>query len=280
MKLLNEWLHSDSDLVRRNGEACLFSLLKPFYDHSKIQNSQLENKLAEVVNKLVHSENPSVRRILISITQKLISFLRAKMGSYGEESKVQQCIKLMNENLKKLMDVFESDTLNLCFMFYVIFDYISFPNESLLEEGSAYRETLSTTPSLFLDGKMIINFHLLHLVDLAILRHIFLGLPCRGFSSLRLTLLHLIIHKFGQEKIDLENELFGMRFFRGLLNDTNPKIAYHASGFLLTQMQKERPDEYQSILTSLLAKAQETNDEQMLANPYMQIQEMISLSKK
>jgi hypothetical protein len=67
----------------------------------------------------------------------------------------------------------------------------------------------------------------------------------------------------------------GMAFFRGLLADRNPDIAYYASRFLLDELQAERPEQYTAMLNALLSKAQATNDEQLLANPYVQINEMI-----
>ncbi len=117
-----------------------------------------------------------------------------------------------------------------------------------------------------------------------------------------------------------------MSFFRQLLGDRNPAVAFHASRFLIDELQAERPEQYTAIHNALLNKvcvmlcfcarvwckvcgvifvkatlnrselstcactfsfciltisfiiifqAQQTNDEQLLSNPYLQIHEMI-----
>ena len=49
----------------------------------------------------------------------------------------------------------------------------------------------------------------------------------------------------------------------------------HASRFLIDQLEAEKPIEYRAIMTRLLNKAQQTNDEKLLANAYLQIKELI-----
>jgi len=42
-------------------------------------------------------------------------------------------------------------------------------------------------------------------------------------------------------------------------------------------LKEERPEKYQALLEDLLSRAQETNNEKLLDNPYLQVREILKM---
>ncbi|KAG0502931.1 hypothetical protein HPP92_003003 [Vanilla planifolia] len=97
-------------------------------------------------------------------------------------------------------------------------------------------------------------------------------------SDIRAALLLLLIGKCtADSKAFLEVE--GEEFFRGLLDDTDPRVAYCSAAFLLKRMMSEEPENYQRLLQSLIIKAQQFNNEKLLENPYLQMRGILQLNR-
>ncbi|WCJ19565.1 hypothetical protein M5689_001850 [Euphorbia peplus] len=96
-------------------------------------------------------------------------------------------------------------------------------------------------------------------------------------SDIRATLLLLLIGKCTADP-DAFQEVGGEEFFRELLDDTDSRVAYYSSAFLLKRMMTEKPDEYQHMLQNLIFKAQQSNNEKLLENPYLQMRGILQLS--
>ncbi|XP_038679261.1 uncharacterized protein LOC119980576 isoform X2 [Tripterygium wilfordii] len=96
-------------------------------------------------------------------------------------------------------------------------------------------------------------------------------------SDIRATLLLLLIGKCTADPAAFE-EVGGEDFFRALLDDTDSRVAYYSSAFLLKRMMTETPEKYQHILQKLVFKAQQSNNEKLLENPYLQMRGIIQLS--
>ncbi|XP_037495666.1 uncharacterized protein LOC105647937 isoform X2 [Jatropha curcas] len=75
-------------------------------------------------------------------------------------------------------------------------------------------------------------------------------------SDIRATLLLLLIGKCTADPSAFQ-EVGGEEFFRELLDDTDSRVAYYSSAFLLKRMMTEKPDEYQHMLQNLVFKAQQ-----------------------
>ncbi|KAJ4969973.1 hypothetical protein NE237_003072 [Protea cynaroides] len=85
-------------------------------------------------------------------------------------------------------------------------------------------------------------------------------------SDIRAALLLLLIGKCTADPsafVDVGRE----QFFRELLDDTDSRVAYYSSAFLLKRMMTEEPEKYQRMLQSLIFKAQQSNNEKLLENP-------------
>ncbi|XP_058099117.1 uncharacterized protein LOC131243642 [Magnolia sinica] len=95
-------------------------------------------------------------------------------------------------------------------------------------------------------------------------------------SDIRAALLLLLIGKCNDPSAFLD--VGGEEFFRRLLDDMNPRVAYYSSSFLLKRMMTEEPEKYQRMLQSLVFKAQQSNNEKLLENPYLQMRGIIQLS--
>ncbi|CAM0885577.1 unnamed protein product [Alopecurus aequalis] len=96
-------------------------------------------------------------------------------------------------------------------------------------------------------------------------------------SDIRAALLLLLIGKCTADQEAL-TEVEGNEFFRGLLDDTDSRVAYYSAAFLLKRMMTEEPEIYQRMLQSLISKAQQCNNEKLLENPYLQMRGILQLS--
>ncbi|KAL3521065.1 hypothetical protein ACH5RR_019214 [Cinchona calisaya] len=98
-------------------------------------------------------------------------------------------------------------------------------------------------------------------------------------SDIRATLLLLLIGKCTADP-DAFKEFSGDEFFRELLDDTDSRVAYYSSTFLLKKMMTEEPESYQRMLHSLVSRAQQSNNEKLLENPYLQMRGLLQLSNE
>ncbi|XP_062208222.1 uncharacterized protein LOC133909697 isoform X2 [Phragmites australis] len=96
-------------------------------------------------------------------------------------------------------------------------------------------------------------------------------------SDIRAALLLLLLGKCTADQEALK-EVEGNEFFRGLLDDTDSRVAYYSAAFLLKRMMTEEPEIYQRMLQSLISKAQQCNNEKLLENPYLQMRGILQLS--
>ncbi|KAG5533433.1 hypothetical protein RHGRI_027561 [Rhododendron griersonianum] len=98
-------------------------------------------------------------------------------------------------------------------------------------------------------------------------------------SDIRATLLLLLIGKCTADPASFQ-EVGGEEFFRELLDDTDSRVAYYSSTFLLKRMMTEEPENYQRMLQSLVSRAQQSNNEKLLENPYLQMRGILQLSNE
>ncbi|KAL3032532.1 hypothetical protein AAZX31_02G088600 [Glycine max] len=75
-------------------------------------------------------------------------------------------------------------------------------------------------------------------------------------SDIRATLLLLLIGKCTVDPVAFR-EVGQEQFFRELLDDTDSRVAYYSSAFLLKRMMTEKPEKYQHMLQNLVVKAQQ-----------------------
>ncbi|XP_022890921.1 uncharacterized protein LOC111405996 isoform X2 [Olea europaea var. sylvestris] len=98
-------------------------------------------------------------------------------------------------------------------------------------------------------------------------------------SDIRATLLLLLIGKCTADPAAF-SDVGGEQFFRELLDDTDARVAYYSSTFLLKRMMTEEPENYQRMLHSLVSRAQQSNNEKLLENPYLQMRGLLQLSNE
>ncbi|KAK7310424.1 hypothetical protein RJT34_07941 [Clitoria ternatea] len=96
-------------------------------------------------------------------------------------------------------------------------------------------------------------------------------------SDIRATLLLLLIGKCTADPVAFK-AVGREQFFRELLNDTDSRVAYYSSAFLLKRMMNKNPEKYQNMLQNLLVKAQQSNNEKLLENPYLQMYGILQLA--
>ncbi|XP_074280627.1 uncharacterized protein LOC141605646 isoform X2 [Silene latifolia] len=95
-------------------------------------------------------------------------------------------------------------------------------------------------------------------------------------SDIRAALLLLLIAKCTADPTAFE-EVDGEDFFRQLLDDTDSRVAYYSSAFLLKRMMTADFDNYQRRLQKLVIRAQQSNNEKLLENPYLQMRGILQL---
>nr|XP_048326405.1 uncharacterized protein LOC107413517 isoform X2 [Ziziphus jujuba var. spinosa] len=96
-------------------------------------------------------------------------------------------------------------------------------------------------------------------------------------SDIRSTLLLLLIGKCSADSAAFL-EVGGEEFFRELLDDPDSRVAYYSSAFLLKRMMTGKPEKYQHMLQSLVVRAQQSNNEKLLENPYLQMRGILQLA--
>jgi len=60
----------------------------------------------------------------------------------------------------------------------------------------------------------------------------------------------------------------------------DPQIAYVAGKYIIEQLEEEDPEQYRAILSKLLIKAQEEDDENIVSNHYLQIKAILAMSEE
>ncbi|EFA76942.1 hypothetical protein PPL_09694 [Heterostelium album PN500] len=136
-----------------------------------------------------------------------------------------------------------------------------------------------TNYSLFLNNQFVISTSLIKSINVVILQYVFSNITSADrYNETRMVLLHLLILRCNESE-DLA-KIGGISFFKNLMNDPCTPIAYHSSYFLLTQLEAESPEQYRSILQRLLSKARENNDENLISNPFFQVQGIIDMTHK
>ncbi|GAY45236.1 hypothetical protein CUMW_088030 [Citrus unshiu] len=86
-------------------------------------------------------------------------------------------------------------------------------------------------------------------------------------SDIRATLLLLLIGKCTADPAAFQEEVGGEEFFRELLDDTDSR-----------RMMTEKPEKYQHMLQNLVFKAQQSNNEKLLENLYLQMRGLLHIS--
>jgi len=101
--------------------------------------------------------------------------------------------------------------------------------------------------------------------------------PSGGWTaSLRSALLLLVIGRCSVQPTTLKM-LGGEGWFHRLLNDHDANVRYYAAVFLLKRLMTSQPARYHKALHRLLLHAQQTDDHELLKNPYLQISAMFDM---
>ncbi|GAM22350.1 hypothetical protein SAMD00019534_055250 [Acytostelium subglobosum LB1] len=273
--LLQQWLFNDHDeVVRNNGVNLLYSSIKKI-----MVDNESPNILFNLFMQLATHQDAHIRRIYITITQRLLLVAKYKYKG-NEATKSQEIIDLFNDCIVRIANVssIEKDEDNLIYIADILFDLIYSRNGS---KSLYIRDTMPDTNfSLFLNNQFVISTSLLKLVSVGIIHYLFSNISPSNdkYFEPRLVLLHLLIMRC-RDAETLE-KAGGISFFKSLMHDPCTQIAYHSSYFLLSQLEAESPEQYRSILTRLLTKARENNDENLISNPFFQVQGIISMTHK
>jgi len=104
----------------------------------------------------------------------------------------------------------------------------------------------------------------------------FMGPGGLWVGNLRSALLLLIIGRCAAQPAALKT-LGGEGWFHRLLNHADASVSYYSAVFLLTRLMASQPVRYHKALHRLVLHAQQTDDEELLTNPYLQISAMLEM---
>jgi len=268
MKILDLLLKSEVEVERKNGELWLFAIIEQFRlgDPNRKVDTELSRTVDDILNALLHSKKPKERQVYLSITNRMGFSRKNKISKQWSENEVVGLLSLLNEKLTRVVNIQETDEDNLVFLFDIIFNLVSVRN---VASGSKHDLNVNA----FLAGDVLVPYYLLKGINISVIHHIFMNLNQPTRKDIRAVLLVFMIEQC-KSKIKLES-IGGVSFFKHLLGGRDPQIAFHASRFLVEHLKSERPEKYKALLEDLLSKAQETNDEKLLENPYLQIREIL-----
>ncbi|EGC32522.1 hypothetical protein DICPUDRAFT_98853 [Dictyostelium purpureum] len=273
-QLINDTLNNEDDEVSLfYAENWLFLLLKKSLI-DKESNPQFNFSINTYI-QLASNLSSRLRRMYISLTERLLLLSKFRLST--SETKTIEIFDMFNDRFTKLISQGEKSENNLMYIVDILFDMIyKRAGTGLLRSKESVPDT---NYSLFLSNQFVVSISLLKLFNINIIQYLFNNLQhSENTKEQRLFLLHILIQRCNDEE-DLK-KVGGISFFKNLLSDLSTQIAYHASYFLLTQLEAESPEEYRSILTRLLSKARENNDENLISNPFFQVQGIIEMTHK
>ena len=95
-------------------------------------------------------------------------------------------------------------------------------------------------------------------------------------QEVRAALVLLLIARCNMEPTALQ-QAGGEALFAELLRDADARVRYHASMFVQQRLVATKADQYRRAVRQLTHQAQQTNDEKLLCNPYLQISTMLEM---
>eukprot|EP01125_Pyxidicula_operculata_P022905 TRINITY_DN9671_c0_g1_i1.p1 TRINITY_DN9671_c0_g1~~TRINITY_DN9671_c0_g1_i1.p1 ORF type:complete len:966 (+),score=154.69 TRINITY_DN9671_c0_g1_i1:47-2944(+) len=262
---LNQILHSNIPAVRRNAEYIVCRLRE--LPLQGVSASPYLVSIETLHSGLLSHQNVSVRRSYLSISERLILSMKYQIG-------IDAAILFMNQCLSKVVQFKEKNEQNLFYMLNIILSTIMVRSVETDETPKGIITADETREyQLLISGKLLLPFPLLNKIELKLFRYIFINLPHRFTSKMRLLVLYIIFHRC-KSRQDFEM-IGGTLFYKKLLSDKDPHVAFLASRLLIDTIQKEKPEEFKKILSILMSKAVESNDEKILSNPYLQIKTIL-----
>lgn len=284
IKALSELLHSTSPADCRQGKCALFEILHLMMDKKNPVPEHTQSLVREMFDGLLESSNPRVRRAYLSVTERLILFL--KSHGLRESTDLAEVFDIINTNLRRVVASQEKDAGNLLFVLDILFNVLTYRTDMTTSptlagcEEATYRDKGGDQYEEFLCGRISISHQLLKRVDIDVLVYLFMHLPrstlVSSINDAKVVTLIMLIHKCTKENESLK--AIGVPFFKKLLVETNPQIAYHASRFIIEQLRRDRPEEYQAIFKQLVQLAQKTKDDKLLSNYYLQVISIIEMN--
>eukprot|EP00003_Mantamonas_plastica_P023990 TRINITY_DN440_c0_g1_i1.p1 TRINITY_DN440_c0_g1~~TRINITY_DN440_c0_g1_i1.p1 ORF type:complete len:660 (-),score=260.08 TRINITY_DN440_c0_g1_i1:30-2009(-) len=254
-EILTALLHSDVESDRVNGESWLFAIIRAMYSGLDINGQVVD----DILFGLLDVPKASTRRIYLSITEKLVQLHMSRVSV--DTDRLALIFNVMNENLMNVLHANDFNESNLLFMVNILFNFLAIRPPVYQGTTNLVDETMDTSFSLFLKGQVYVPLYLLERIDSQLLLHLFLRIA-PTFTDIRVTLLILLIEQCRNSE-EVLGTIGGIEFFRALLQDKEPRIAFFASSFLMSSVADE------SIMDQVSAKIKDGN-EYLLIQQYVE----------
>eukprot|EP01127_Copromyxa_protea_P018705 TRINITY_DN5947_c0_g1_i1.p1 TRINITY_DN5947_c0_g1~~TRINITY_DN5947_c0_g1_i1.p1 ORF type:complete len:690 (+),score=148.92 TRINITY_DN5947_c0_g1_i1:308-2071(+) len=261
--LIDDLLVSEDEKERKQGQNILFQLKEAMLCEPTEYRSLVRNAIDTVYIGLLSHSNPRIRAQYLLITERIALLLLSKKG-------LKAAVQMLDTSLRKLVICGEKNEVNLVYTFNLILDFIALKID--IPDSSE-----DTRHSLLINKYMCIPYKVLNRVNITLFTYIFTNLSSSpSTTDIRLSLLLIIIGRCRDNPHDME--IIGTTFFKNLVvNCLDPHVAFYASQFLLEILKKQQPEQYTSIMDTILQRAIEMNDEALLFNPYLQIKMILKL---
>ncbi len=109
----------------------------------------------------------------------------------------------------------------------------------------------------------------------ALYRHLFLNLDSAAHPHLRQTMFAFLDACYRQS-----HGASAMPFYKALLKDKQPTVAYHAAQRILAQLRAANPVAFEGVFKEVVRQAQRRNDSRLLANEYLQLHAVFAVMQK
>ncbi len=243
---------------------------------------KMKTLIGDTHDKLLTSPSAAVRSGYLYVVRRLLSYIKSRYAGNPERA-LELSAELIAKHSANLLSRKESDPLILMQLFDLLFEFIASDEEGIGAVSSSSSSSSSspaaasagfgapvaltnlfdaspckdTSYMQFLSGARKVSMHLLQRLDCAALKWLFDSLP-PAFENVRVALLVLIAamcnDKSDEERAKLAFQQVGqLAWFKNLLDDPNPQIAYHSSRFLSEYLQAQDPVQYSLALKKLIA---------------------------
>jgi hypothetical protein len=237
--------------------------------HLKLAGSTPEEKAASFEKmqtlikttheKLLTSPSSAVRRGYLLVVKRLLSYIQS---TTDKETGVKQSVQLINTHCANIISRNEVDPFILMQMFDLIFEFVASPAvpgaDCMAKPGGLFNTDCKDTNYMqFLNGSRKISVTLLNQIDVGPLKLLFDNLS-PSFENVRVVCL-IFIASMCNQKTNAEKakktfaEVGQLAWFKNMLDDPNPQIAYHSSRFLSEYLQAQDPQQYSLALKKLIA---------------------------
>ncbi|GAQ90380.1 hypothetical protein KFL_006330070 [Klebsormidium nitens] len=245
----------------------------------------------QLLGELLQCPEREVQAVFFEVVDRALLAAETDGAAANPEQAAEGAVALLSAACQLVVEANSADTPTVLRMCHLLFRQLCARRPLPLPRDSPLEGPL---PALLLAGRLLASPRLLARLPVALLQWPLLRLPAtpvegialtaavgsRGgsgpgssLSDVRAAMLLLLISRC--EESVAAFQAVGGAFFEAVLDDPDPRLALYVSTFLLRRMARQQPDGYRTALQRLVFHAQQSNNEKLLENPYLQIRGLL-----